>query len=151
MAEDPTSLGQPPQINQINPLEGSEKVSRFITASKWVRLDQTIKSDAFLPAPLADVSVTRNRNLSSTQLWQIGQDIANGRKPTPAKLYGRAEITVEKVRKQKLDVEAKPTPENINHAEISGWPRDKPAQKQVAQRLALQSIFTPRPGRLLGS
>lgn len=132
-----------------NPIEGSEKITRFITASKWFRSDQTVRLDAFIPAPGSDVSVTRNKNLSATQLWQIGQNIADGRHPTRATLYGRAETRVEKVRREKLDVEAKPVPENLNHAEIVGWPMDKPSQKNLAQQLAYHSVFTPKPGRLL--
>jgi hypothetical protein len=124
-------------------VDDSELLARFITWSKWFRsTDKTVKSDAFIPYPYPDLSVSRHKALSEKELWEIGQTIADAR---PATLYGRADISTEEVRKQKLTVESRPVPENLNHASISGWPADKPAQKIIALELAAAAQFVPKP------
>jgi hypothetical protein len=121
---------------------GNELLARFITSSKWFRSDQTVRQDAFIPHPYSDLSVTRHKSLTEAAIWKVGQDIANAR---PATLYGRADISAEEVRRQKLTVEARPVPENLNHAGILGWPPDKPSQKILALELAAIARFVPRP------
>jgi hypothetical protein len=116
-------------------LPESEKLARFITFSRWVRSDRTVRPDAFIPHPYPDLSVTRHRDLSESQLWKIGEDVVRFRKPPPS-LYGRADVTVGVVHAAMLRVEAQPVPENVNHAGIIGWPSDKPGQKIRAQELA---------------
>jgi|SRR5450756_319239 len=119
----------------------SELIARFIVSSKWFRRDQTVRQDAFIPHPHPDLSVTRHKSFSENEIWNVGQEIANKR---PATLYGRADISVEDVRKQKLVVEARPVPDNVNHASIVGWPLGKPAQKILALELAASSHFVPK-------
>lgn len=119
-----------------------EWLARFITSSRWIRAsDQTVKQDAFIPHPYPDLSVTRHKNLSVEELWRIGQDVADRR---PATFYGKADLTAEQVRRNKLQVEERPEPDNLNHATIIGWPDDKPAQKILAQELAAIARYTPR-------
>ena len=120
-----------------------ELVARFITSSKWVRgSDHTVRQDAFIPHPYPDLSVTRHRGLSAENLWQIGQQVADS---CPATLYVRADVTAAAVRRQKLEVEPRPVPENLNHASITGWPPDKPSQKILAQELAAAARYIARP------
>jgi len=82
------------------------------------------------------------RDLSIQNLWQIGQQVAAAR---PASLYRRADVTGAEVRRQKLEVEARPVPENLNHASIIGWPADKPAQKSFAQELSAVARYVAKP------
>ena len=96
-----------------------EWLARFIISSRWVREDHTVRQDAFIPHPHLDLSVTRHRDLSTDQLWRVGQAIADAR---PATLYGRADVAAEQVRRQKLQVEARPVPENLNRALLVGRP-----------------------------
>ncbi len=122
-----------------------EWLARFILFSRWIRSSgqiQTVKPDAFIPHPYPDLSVTRHTGLSVKDLWRIGQAVADAR---PATLYGRADITAAEIRRQKLDVEPKPVPENLNHANITGWPSDKPSQKSFAQELAAVARYVPKP------
>jgi hypothetical protein len=72
----------------------------------------------------------------------IGQEIAKTR---PATLYGRADLSAGKVRRQPLQVVARPVPGNPIHACIVGWPADKPAQKIVAQQLAVCAQYRDTP------
>lgn len=119
-----------------------EQLARFILFSNWIRIvDQTVKPDAFIPHPHPDLSVTRHKNLSEQELWQIGQGIAATR---PATLYGRADIRATVIRQQALEIAPKPVANNPNHANVIGWPADKPAQKSIAQELAAKAHFVPR-------
>lgn len=119
-----------------------ELLARFVTSSRWIRRDGTVRQDAFIPYPYPDLSVTRHKDLSTERLWCIGQEIADSR---PATLYGRADVTAQRVRRQKLHVEARPVPENLNHASITGWPPDKPSQKSFAQELAAVAHYVSKP------
>lgn len=124
-------------------VKNSELLARFITSSKWFRpSNQTVKQDAFIPYPYPDLSVTRHKSISEQEIWKVGQEISDVR---PATLYGRADVSAEEVRKQKLTVEPRPVPENLNHACILGWPIDKPAQKILALELAAVARFVPKP------
>lgn len=120
-----------------------EQLARFILFSKWIRrADQTVRPDAFIPHPYPDLSVTRHKNLSDRELWQIGQAVAKAR---PAKLYGRADLRAADVRRYALDVESKPEPGNPNHANVIDWPVEKSAQKSIAQQIASGCRFVPEP------
>ena len=125
-----------------SPVSSNEQLARFILFSKWIRSDESVRPDAFIPHPYPDLSVTRHKGISDSKLWRIGQDIANAR---PATLYGRADIHTAEVRCHSLDVEAKPVVGNPNHANVIGWPADKPTQKIIAQKLAANANFVPRP------
>lgn len=126
-----------------SPVSSNEQLARFILASNWIRkVDQTIKPDAFIPYPYPDLSVTRHGNLSAQVLWRVGQDIADAR---PSTLHGRADIRADAVRGQMLEVVSQPVTNNPNHANVTGWPTDKPAQKIIAQELAAAATFVPKP------
>jgi hypothetical protein len=49
---------------------------------------------------------------------------------------GRADVQVSVFQRQELHVVAAPLPENPNHANVTGWPAEKPAQKIIAQQIA---------------
>ena len=116
-----------------------ECLARFILFSNWIRnADQTVKPDAFIPYPYPDLSVTRHTNLSGEALWKVGQNVANARS---AKLYGYADFHASTARRQHLKIDSAPIPNNPNHANINGWPVDKPTQKIVAQQLAADSVY----------
>lgn len=119
-----------------------EMLARFVVFSSWIRQDGTVRPDAFIPYPHPELSVTRHWNFSPERLWETGREIARGR---PATLYGRADLGGIEVGRQRLQVIAKPVPGNPNHAVITGWPLDKPAQKSFAQELAAVAIFHAAP------
>lgn len=122
------------------PVADEELLARFVLFSRWIRAsDQTVRPDAFIPHPWPDLSVTRHLGLSEAGLWKIGEEVASQR---PAMLYGRADVQVFTVRQQSLRIE--PTPEPRNHANITGWPPDKPAQKIIAQVIAAAARYVPK-------
>jgi hypothetical protein len=120
-----------------------EWLARFILFSKWIRpSDHTVRPEAFIPHPYPDLSVTRHKDLSERELWQIGEGVANAR---PAKLYGRTDIQVTELQRQALTVESKPVANNPNHANVIGWPVEKSAQKSIAQQLVAGRPFISKP------
>jgi len=128
----------------LAPVTADEWLTRFVLYSRWVRTDQTVRPDAFIPYPWPDLSVTRHLGISETELWQLGQTVADER---PTILYGRADVQASTVTKQSLRIV--PTPKPKNHANITGWPADKPSQKSLAQELAAAAQYVPNPGTMM--
>jgi hypothetical protein len=122
------------------PVADDEWLARFILFGKWLRGDQTVRSDAFIPHPWPNLSVTRRLGLDEEELWRIGQNVADQRS---LPLYGRADVRARVIRKHRLDIQ--PTPESRNHANITGWPKEKPAQKIIAQEIAAAATFISTP------
>ncbi|MFH0905030.1 MAG: hypothetical protein V1854_07615 [Methanobacteriota archaeon] len=122
------------------PVNEDECLARFILFNKWLRIDHTIRPDAFIPHSWPELFVTRHLGLSEAELWQIGQSVADKR---TLPLYGRADVEARAIRKHSLCIQ--PTPEPKNHANITGWPKEKPAQKIIAQEIAAAAKFISTP------
>lgn len=136
--------------SQAESLPRDELLARFVVFRGHVRADGTVKSDAFLPPSDLQLSVTRHRGLSEDQLWDRGQQVAKARAvERSASLIGRADLTAELTSIQGLRVDPAPLPDDLNHANIVGWPAEKPAQKNVAQRLAAGAKFVGWVGTTL--
>jgi hypothetical protein len=82
----------------------------------------------------------RHIGLGEAELWKIGRNVAHQRSLS---LHGRADIQALPIRKHRLDIQ--PTPEPKNHANITGWPKEKPAQKIIAQEIAAAATFIATP------
>lgn len=133
-------MNENPSLPQVT---DDEVLARFILFRGWIRnSDSAVRPDAFIPYPYPDLSVTRHMGLSVEEVWQISQAVAATR---PATLYGRADIRAAHVRRQSLRIV--PTPEPKNHANVTGWPKDKPAQKIIAQELAAIAHYVPNPNQ----
>ncbi len=115
-----------------------ERLARFIVRGRWIRSDQTVRPDAFIPHPHPDLSVTRHKNLSEQELWRVGEGVADA---VAKALHGRADVRASAVRRYRLEVEPKPVRDNPNHACIVGWPVEKPAQKIIAQQIVAECKF----------
>ena len=126
---------------QVPDVEPEELLARLIIFSSHFRpSEQSVKPDAFIPYPRVDLSVTRHREASEDELWQEGLRVASTR---PVKLYGRADVLAAAFAGVELQVEAMPLAANPNHADVGGWPSDKPAQKMKALLIANKSRFVP--------
>jgi len=131
-------------IDPNNPpsVEADEVVARYVMQRRHVRANNTVKPDAFIPHPHRELSVTRHRGAAEEEIWAIGKQVAAQRaKP----LMGRADIEVAACETQGLLVKAAPLPENPNHANVTGWPREKHEQKHRAMELANRAMFTQYP------
>jgi hypothetical protein len=128
----------------LPPVEANEWLARFILKQNHIRPDQTVKQDAFIPHPHRELSVTRHLQLSETQLWGVGYNVAQ---QIGKILQGRADVQASVFQRQELQVVAAPLPENPNHANAVGWPAEKPTQKIIAQQIAAaagKTIHAPR-------
>lgn len=120
--------------DKVPPITSDEWLARFIHYQRYIRQDRTVRADAFIPHPYPDLSVTRHLQLSDAELWRIGDDIA---RQINRSLYGRADAQVFVFQRQGLQVAPEPVfPQNPNHANVSGWPAEKSAQKIIAQQVA---------------
>jgi hypothetical protein len=120
-----------------------EWLARFIFYSNHFRPgDKTVKPNAFLPPASLLCSVTRHYEATENELWSVGEAVASMRGVT---LYGRADVQAETCIRQRLMVSKDPITENPNHANIRGWPADKPAQKIIAQELAAAAALVLQP------
>jgi len=117
-------------------IDNDELLARFVFFNRWVREDRTVRPDAFVPHPHADLSVTRHIGMSETELWQQGE-IARGTRQAP--LIGRADVMAGDVRSQTLQIRPDEPPRN--HAIIVGWLGDKPGQKIKAQAIAAAARY----------
>lgn len=120
-----------------------ERLSRYILQSNHIRKsDNTVKQDAFIPHPYEDLSVTRHLDLDEKAIWSIGEEVARQSLKT---LHGRADNQTVDYLSQNLKVVSDSIPGNANHANVNGWPSDKPLQKIVAMEIASKAKYSPIP------
>lgn len=115
------------------PIPPHERLARFILQRSHLRQDGTVKQDAFIPYPWPSLSVTRHLHLGEADIWRIGQDVA---RQTAKTLRGRADVQAADFQRHRLQAITAPVAGNPNHADITGWPREKSAQKAIAQDIA---------------
>lgn len=125
--------------NQIPPVADDELLARFITQGNQFRsTDQTVKPDLFIPFRLTELSVTRHREATDDELWQLGRDVTALRQRT---LYGRSDVRATECAIGPLAVVPDPIlppnqPYNPNHANIACFPAAKEDQKALAIQIA---------------
>lgn len=129
------------------PVSDEEWLARYILRKDHVRQDGTVKPDPFIPHPHADLSLTRHLGLDEREIWSTGTKVAEqvAEKLRGATLQGRADAQARLYRQRGLRVEAVPVKENANHANVIGWPPDKPSQKEIALLIARGVAYKPRP------
>jgi hypothetical protein len=86
------------------------------------------------------MSVTRHRDISEAEIWDLGHAVGRARKLA---LLGRADFLAAKARAENLEIAPDEPPKN--HANVYGWPAEKPAQMVRALVLAADAAFLPVP------
>jgi len=130
----------PGAIPSVDP---AEVLARYVLFSGHFRTsDNSVKPNAFIPHPYADLSLTRHVAATDAELWAEGQRIAVERTAT---LYGRADVPANAFTTQGLRTVPDPLPENPNHAVVNEWPKDKPAQKLMAIQIASKATYLSAP------
>lgn len=127
------------------PVTADEQLARFILQRSHLRQDGTVKQDAFIPHPWPDLSVTRHLQLTERELWSIGQNVA---RQTAKTLHGRADVRASDFQRHRLRVIKARVEGNPNHANVTGWPTEKPAQKIIAQQIAAAAGKAHQPPRV---
>lgn len=129
--------------NNVPPVESTEWLARYVMQSSHFRnSDLTVKPNLFIPHPYQELSVTRHRDATESEIWAVGEDVAIQQGRT---LYGRTDITAQNCTVDSLKVAARPFPNNPNHADIEGWPSDKQDQKAIALQLAASATQLKLP------
>lgn len=137
--------------NNVPPITDEEMLARFITQAKQFRpSDQSVKPDLFIPFRQTELSVTRHRDATLDELWQLGRDVAGLRQQV---LYGRSDVRAVDCRVGPLVVVPDPIvppdqPTNPNHANVRGFPSSKEDQKALAIKIAHRAskrIAPPEP------
>src|SRR5438046_1693154 len=117
--------------NNVPAVAHDELLARFIFQRSHYRQDGSVKQDAFMPPANLELSVTRHLLATESEIWTVGRQIGVKRKIT---LHGRADASTSALL-PRLSVVAAPINGNPNHANVLGWPADKPAQKIIAQEI----------------
>jgi len=125
-------------------VEPNELLARYIFSKRhFSQENRRVKAGAFLPASNGELSVTRHREATQDELWQVGHDIAQVRDLT---FHCRGDVLSSTCASQRLNVEAAPIEGNPNHANVVGWPmEDKAAMKLIAEEIAVAAKFVPVP------
>ena len=119
----------------LGPVGLAEVVVRFALESNKLKKQS---STFFLPDSNGETSVYRSQGLEEASVWSLGRsEVAAARRMA---LRGRADIVVESASTGGLSVIAEPS-EHPRHANIVGWPSEKSARKELALRLAQNSLF----------
>ena len=126
-------------------LGDNELVARFVVVKRWIRSNQSVRHNAYMPPRDKKLSVTRHKGISTEKLWSHGKAVAEVRAATEKRdvhLLGRSDVRVSDVREQ--NIEAVPHPiwrENWNHSHLIGWPEDKPRQMMIAKLIAAEAQY----------
>jgi hypothetical protein len=142
--------------DDVPDVEDDEMLARFIVAGqstrslrKYVRENNTVKPQLFLPYKRVELSVNRHRDCDEGEIWDFGQAIAAYREMA---FYGRSDIAVVSCTFDKLSVVAKPirnhpqgVPDNPNHADIVDFPAAKEDQLSLAEKLAAKATDRQAP------
>jgi hypothetical protein len=120
------------------PVTDDEWLARYIVHKEHVREDKTVKPDVFIPYKWVELSVTRHLGLTESEIWEAGKLVA---RQLQKSLRGRSDIQAVDIVNVGLNVVPKPLIENPNHADVIGWPVDKPSQKELALRIAQKTQF----------
>ena len=131
----------PTNVPAVDP---TELLARYIFSQRhFSRVNRRVKAGAFMPAGNGELSVTRHREATQDELWQVGNDIAHSR---DMKLNCRGDVLASTCASQRLDVRAAEIDGNPNHANVVGWPmEDKAALKLIAEEIAVAAKFVPLP------
>ena len=118
-------------MNQIT--EKAETLTRYILNKKHTRPgDNSIRYNLFLPNTNGDTSVFRISGISEKEVWEIG--VKQVAETQDKSLYGRGDILDSNVLANRLTIET--IGNHPRHANITGWPKEKPEQRLIAMELA---------------
>jgi len=129
------SFRRRPQSSE-HELASQESVSRFIySSSAFSRLHGRPKPAAFNPEPYQTLSVVHSTDLTENDIWRISK-LTLGTQRGREKVYGRADLRVEKLIAQKLKAMRDDRPFE-RHTSVIGWPKDTDPNQQKADIKAI--------------
>ena len=136
-------------------VSAQEQISRFIFNKRhMIPAKGEVKVAAFMPnSKTNDVSVYRIGNCSEKKIWVIADFFVERKRSDKRKLLGRGDLTSSVVFQQDLKIIADPSrrlkiilapSRHPRHANVTNWPNDRPTQKLIAEKLALNAVLSLR-------
>lgn len=117
-------------------IDPAEDISRFIFSKDYFSLDKgRVKVGAFMPKEGADISVYRTTSCTESKIWWLGDWYVARPRKDHRPLLARGDLKGSDFSAQDLDIKKHPTP-HPRHANVVGWPNDKPSRKMKATALA---------------
>ena len=128
-------------VDNISP---QEDLTRYLLSkNNFIPSKKRVKSSAFLPPQNLKLSVFRIKDLSDENIWKIGTDKVANRINPPKTLHARADFMADVAISKGLQIIPDKRP--IRHANIVGWPEEKPKRKEIALELAANAHLEINP------
>jgi hypothetical protein len=117
-------------------VDPAEDISRFIFSKDHFNIEKrTVKVAAFMPKEGGVICVYRTTACTEEKIWWPGEwCVARDRKDGRS-ILARGDLKGSDFLEQALEVRKHPRP-HPRHADIIGWPNDKPTRKMKATALA---------------
>lgn len=114
-------------------VDPSEPVARFLfSLRRDVRpQDGSIRPERLYPYKYVELSVSVLGSRTPEEIWRAG-DAVGSELPEPKPCIGRADLLAQAFYAQALKVVRVESPSDPGHADVTGWPPEKEAQKQIA-------------------
>jgi hypothetical protein len=123
-----------------SPVGTGERITRFARhSSQYSAVANRVRHTAFMPPMSLRLSVFRTSDMGEVEIWDLADSVVSSKKSIQA----RADLTANDVRVAGLEVETAPDP-HPKHADIVGWPEEKPEQMSVAKEMATQAALVLR-------
>ena len=124
-----------------------ETLSRFIkSGSHYSKEKREVKYGAFIPTKKGQTSVFRTSGLTEGGIWLLGRDQVGSSLASGHRMHGRGDIRAREIRPTGLRAEPEVST-HPRHANILGWPSEKPQQLVLAGQLALNATLHLLEGR----
>jgi len=121
-----------------------EKVTRFICSRDHFHpTTGAPKVGAFLP-PESGLSVYRTYSCGEEKIWWLGERYVARKRKDGKPILARADLVASDFFQQNLEIKKHPYP-HPRHANVIGWPEDKPSKRMKATELANRAIGLIKP------
>ena len=120
-----------------------ERISRYIFEKRHIKTGK-VSFGAFLPSRAKELSVYRTDRCSERRIWLLGELFVERIRKGKLRILGRGDVSSGIVFEQGLRIVASKQP-HPRHANVLGWPDDKPQQQMKAVVLAQKSCLFVRP------
>jgi hypothetical protein len=126
-------------------IDPTENISRFIFSKDYFNSEKSaVKVAAFMPKEGGDISVYRTFSCAEEKIWWLGEWYVARLRKDGRTLLARADLRASDFFAQNLAIKKHPHP-HPRHANVSGWPDDKPARKMKATALANVASLRVKP------
>lgn len=110
-------------------------LTRYIRTDRYIKADNTVRYNAFMPANNNTTSVFNVTGLVDADIWAIAVNYISS-------IVGRADIQAEDVTNEGLQLDPNEPP--VRHVDIIGWSEDKSQNqlkaKQIVRRATLHLV-----------